>query len=165
MNIPTVTLDTNLLHEYWKQRSKSEVVEKLLRLTKQGKVDLAVTARVHEDIPNPPLSDKLNELPELGVGITSSVIRLGFWVLGRDMLGDETFENFYPTACELAKYSRKNPPDWRDWDHLHSHFLLRRGIFLTWDEGIICLAETLKNQFDISIMKPEEYLLTFFGEK
>ncbi len=165
MNLPTLTLDTNLLHEYWKQRDKYEVVETLLLLAKQGKVDLAVTARVHEDLPNPPLSDNLNELPELGVSKTGSVTRLGFWVLGRDMLGDGAFENFYPTACELAKQSRKNPPDWRDWDHLHAHYLLRREVFLTWDEGIVCLAETLKNQFDIAIMKPEEYLQAFSGEK
>lgn len=158
MTLPTLTLDTNLLQEYWRQQDKSEVVERLLRLAKQGKVDLAVTARVHEDIPNPPLSDRLNELPELGVGVTGSVARVGRWVLGRDMLADEAFASFYATACELARQCGKKPPDWRDWDHLHAHYLLHRQVFLTWDEGIVCLAETLKRQFGITVMKPEAYL-------
>lgn len=46
MGTPTLTLDTNLLQEYWKQRDKVQFVEQLLDLAQQGKVDLAVTARV-----------------------------------------------------------------------------------------------------------------------
>ena len=163
MNLPTLTLDTTLLHDHFKQRDRCEFVEKLLLLAKQGKVDLAVTARVHEDIPNPPLSDRLNELPELGVSKTGSVTRLGFWVLGRDMLGDEAFEKFYSTARELAKQFGKKL-DRRDWDHLHAHYLLHREVFLTWDGGITCLAEALKNQFDVVVMTPEKYLQAFSSE-
>ena len=164
MSLPTLTLDTNLLHEYWKQRDKVGCVEKLLLLARQGRVDLAVTARVHEDIPSPPLSRKLSELPQLGVNKVGSVSRLEFWALGRDMLGDEDFEGFHATACELAKQLGKKPPDWRDWDHLHAHYLLHREVFLTWDEGIACLGETLKNRFDVLVMKPEEYLQALSGE-
>jgi len=165
MNPPTLTLDTNLLHEYWKQRDKSEVVERLLLLARQGRVDLAVTARVHEDVPRPPLAHKLDELRQLGVRKTGSVTRLGFWVLGRDMLADEAFRSFHPTASELAKQFGEKPPDWRDWDHLHAHYLLRRDAFLTWDGGIVCLAETLKDRFGIVVMTPEQYLQAFDAEK
>ncbi len=158
MNLPTLTLDMNLLHEYWKQRDKFESVEKILNLAKDGKVELAVTARIHEDIPDPPLSEKLRELPELSIRITGSVARIGYWVIGRDMIGDEAFYDFYSTACKLARKIGKCPLDWRDWDHLQTHYLLRRDFFLTWDEGIICLAEALKNRFNIVVIKPEKYL-------
>jgi hypothetical protein len=157
-DIPKLTLDTNLVQEYWKKRKKYKIVERLLLLAKQGKMDLAVTARIHEDIPQPPLAEKLNELPELNINQTSSVTRLGYWVLGRDMLADGTFGDYWPTACSLAKQLGQHPPDWRDWDHLHAHYLLHRDIFLTWDEGILCLRKHLKDKFNVVVMKPEEYL-------
>ena len=161
-NIPKLTLDTNLLHEYWKQRGKHKLVERLLLLAEQGKVDLAVTARVHEDVPLPPLAKKLNELPKLNIDEASSVTRLGYWVLGRDMLGNEAFDDSYSVACTLAQQYGKEPPDWRDWDHLHAHYLLRRDVFLTWDEGIICLCKYLRDEFGVVVMRPEEYLDSSF---
>lgn len=51
-----LTLDTNLLHELWKDRSKRRIVEQILAL---GDVVLAVTATVHEDIPHEPLARRL----------------------------------------------------------------------------------------------------------
>jgi len=159
--VPRLTLDTNLLHEYWKQRGKRKVVEKLLLLASQGEVDLAVTARAQEDIPHPPLAEKLSELQELNISETSSVARLDYLVLGRDMLGDKAFGQFWPIACALAEQNGKKPPDWRDWDHLHAHYLLGRDVFLTWDKGIICLSEELKARFGILVKKPEDYLYTF----
>ncbi|MCK4393763.1 hypothetical protein KAX17_12740 [Candidatus Bipolaricaulota bacterium] len=110
MGTPTLTLDTNLLQEYWKQRDKVQFVEQLLDLAQQGKVDLAVTARVREDIPQLPLASKLNDLAELNIDETGSVARIGHWVLGRDMLGDGAFEDYLSTACELAKQRGKKPP-------------------------------------------------------
>ena len=160
-NVPTLTLDTNLLHEYWKQRDKHEVVDRLLLLARQGKVDLAITARVHEDIPHSSLAEKLNELRELNINETGSVTRLGYWVLGRDMLGDEAFEQSRPNMCALAQEYGKRPPDWRDWDHLHAHYLLKRDVFLTWDEGIVCLSSELKARFGVLVMRPEDYLRIF----
>ena len=133
-------------------------MERLLLLAKEDKVDLAVTARIREDVPLSPLAQKLNELPELGINETGSVTRLGYWVLGRDMRGDEAFNDFWPTAQALAEQRGKKPPDWRDWDHLHAHYLLRRDIFLTWDEGIICLSDDLQTHFGVVVMKPEAYL-------
>jgi hypothetical protein len=61
----------------------------------------------------------------------------------------------------LAKQRGKKPPDERDWDHLHAHYLLQRDIFLTWDDGIICLSKELKDNFGINVSKPDEYLQTF----
>lgn len=158
MNVPRLTLDTNLLLEYWKNQAKRKAVEKLSLLAKEGKVDLVVTARIREDVPLSPLAQKIDELPELGINETGSVTRLGYWVLGRDMLADEAFNDFWPTAQTLAGQRGKKPPDWRDWDHLHAHHLLHRDIFLTWDEGIICLSDDLRTHFDVVVMRPEAYL-------
>ncbi len=162
MTIPKLTLDTNLLIEYWMLGKKMDTVENLLELAKLGKVDLAVTARIRQDIPRPPLSNNINNLPELKISETGSIIRWGYWLLdGRQMFADETFHDFLNTAVELAKKRGKTPPDWRDWDHLHAHYLLKRDVFLTWDDGIICLSTELKDKFDINIVSPDEYLQTF----
>lgn len=160
MDIPRLTLDTSVILEYFKKQDKCEYVEQLLDLAEQHKIDLAVTARIHEDIPRDPLAKRLNELPELNIKETGTVFRLDLGVLDRDILGDESFCNFVPIGNALAKQriQRKNPPDYRDWDHLHGHHLLHRDIFLTWDEPILCLHDELKDQFGIIVMKPDEYL-------
>jgi hypothetical protein len=98
------------LLEYWKNQAKRKAVERLLLLAKEGKVDLAVTARIREDIPQLPLAQKLNELQELSIDETSSVTRWDHWVLGRDMWGDEAFDDFPPTAQALAKQRGEKPP-------------------------------------------------------
>ena len=105
-----------------------------------------------------PLSLKINKLQDLDIDEIGSVTRFGYWVLGRDMFGDEEFEEFFPTAQELATKRGKTAPDWRDWDHLHAHYLLHRDIFLTWDEGICCLSDELFANFNVTVMKPEEFL-------
>jgi hypothetical protein len=153
-----LTLDTNLVHEFLKQRPKADLVKKLIELAEQGIVELAVTARIREDIPEDPLASRLNELPELGIAETGSVARVGFWVLGRDMLGSQEFEEFSRTACGLALESGRKGPDWRDWDHLHAHMLADRDVSLTWDNGILCLAPELRTQLGVRVMSPEEYL-------
>jgi len=46
-----VTLDTNILQEYWRDQPKKAVVGRLLALAEENVNNLAVTARVHEDNP------------------------------------------------------------------------------------------------------------------
>ena len=46
MECPQVTLDTNLLLEYWKQQDRRMIVERLIELARAGRVNLAVTARI-----------------------------------------------------------------------------------------------------------------------
>lgn len=125
-----LTLDTMLLQDYWKQRPRKDSIEKLLELAREGRVDLAVTARVREDVPDEPLASEIDNLSELNVRETGSVTRLGYWRLGRDRLASDDFADYERELGERADKGEKIP-DWRDLDHLHAHFLEGRDIFLT----------------------------------
>lgn len=155
-----LTLDTNLIQEYLKSQDRTHLVQCLVDLARDGRVELAVTARIRDDIPRDPLFSRLAELPDLGIAEKGAVFRLGHSPLGRDMIGSEEFTDFYSHACALAQQrkGKKHIPDWRDWDHLHAHLLHGRDVFLTWDSGILCLAPELHKRFGISVMTPEAYL-------
>ena len=56
----SVILDTNLVIVYLKNDYKAIVVARLLELARTGQLNLAVTTRVHSDVPRPPLADRLN---------------------------------------------------------------------------------------------------------
>ena len=89
---PTATLDTNVLVEHWKDRNKAAITRTLLDLAKSGLLDLAVTSRIREDIPDPPLADRIAELRALQVQQIGSVFVLGLSALGGgDMLADDEF--------------------------------------------------------------------------
>ena len=164
MPTPKLTLDTNLLQELWKDRAKADSVLELISLAEQGKVDLAVTARIREDIPNEPLKSKLDELTLLNISETGSVTRLGYWVLGRDMLGEKGFERRLLEAQELARKrigrrSRSKPPEWKDWDHLHAHMLEGRDYFVTLDKGILSVTRELQDWFGVTVLTLEDVLV------
>jgi len=55
-----LTLDTNVIMEHWKNQKNASIVEKLLELAINGNIDLAITSRIHEDVPNLPLSERIN---------------------------------------------------------------------------------------------------------
>jgi hypothetical protein len=153
-----VTLDTNLLQELWKDRPKRAVVERLLALAEEKGFDLAISARVREDIPEEPLASKINTLSDLGVTETGSVTRLDYWVLGRDQLGSDEFEDFRLQLESARKEGDARLPDWRDWDHLHAHMLQGRTVFLTWDRAILRLSQVLQDRFGIRVQAPEDFL-------
>jgi hypothetical protein len=54
-----LTLDTNLLQEFWRDQQRREVVQRLLELADAGEVELAVTNRIVDDIPGGPLVDRV----------------------------------------------------------------------------------------------------------
>lgn len=151
-----LTLDTNLLHELWKARSKRRIVEQILALL--GDVDLAVTATVHEDIPHEPLARRFRDLPALGVSETPRLARVGTWVLGMDMLGSQKFVDFQHELHDRWKRGEAPLPDKRDFDHLHAHLAHGRDVFLTWDKAVLSLGDDLKAHLGITVQRPEEYL-------
>ena len=159
--LPTVTLDTNVPFEFWKGGTKSSVVERLMGLATSSPRSLRVTNRICDDVPKRPLADRIVELPELGIDLMGSVIRYGHWEAGVDTLGSARFEQVRESIVDRADRRSGRPdsgPDWRDWDHLHAHYLRRRDAFLTWDTGILGHSEELREGLGIVLMRPEEYL-------
>jgi hypothetical protein len=57
-----LTLDTSLLLEYWKEQQRRDVTETLLKLARTGEVELAVTARIRDDVPHDPLAAEIAKL-------------------------------------------------------------------------------------------------------
>lgn len=158
---PTVTLDTNIVREWWGNRAKVEHVEKLLELGKEFEIDLAVTRRIHDDIRKPPLVNKINDLPNLNIREIGAVIRVGHWKTGVDTVGIDEFKKIFDSLVASKKFSHMNidkQPDWRDWDHVHTHYRYGRDYFLTWDSGILHFKKELQDGLGIRVMKPEEYL-------
>ena len=154
---PTITLDTNVMQEYWLDRPKAHVVRRLLDLSDSGKLDLAVTSRIRSDVPHPPLAERINE-----VKMIPSLARLGHWRLdGTAYLSDgkiiRVLEDIVSRFRETGM-REENLPDFRDLDHLEAHKTSKRNIFLTWDKGILHIANCLKRELGIVVMKPEDYL-------
>ncbi len=161
-----ITLDTNLIFEFWKNGPKKEIIEKLISISNSEKIHLAITARIRDDVPCDPLASKINKLNELNISEIGSITRLGYWALGRDCLGEKYFSDFIDVIKKDSEFSKiKNPPNWKDFDHLHAHYLNKRDIFLTWDKGIHHFKNILKKYFDLIIMTPEEFLREFYPEK
>ena len=156
--VPSVTLDTSVIVEYLEKYGKVAVVESLLELAQNGRLDLCVTGRIREDIPRQPLSERINELPELGIREMGSIIRTGHWRPGRDTAGSTKFQEAIDSLPDDPSRPTKKRPDWRDWDHVQTHYLNGRDVFLTWDKGILNAAPHLKGKLGIVIMKPEDYL-------
>ena len=158
--IPRLTLDTNVIQQHWRQQAKASVVRQLINLALVNAIDLAVTARIREDVPDEPLASEVNRLNEIGVNEVGTVARADYAILDRDLVGSDAFVDFEVKACELVakRLSSKRVPDWRDLDHLHAHMLHGRDVFLTWDVGILCLEPELRGQFGIQVMRPEDWL-------
>lgn len=157
---PTVTLDTNVVREWWDNRSKIEYVEKLLELGKKFEIDLAVTRRIRDDVPNQPLAAKINDLPNLLIHEIGAVMRLNNWEAGIDTIGITEFVSFIELIENSDEFNHMNKdkrPDWRDWDHIHTHYRYSRNYFLTWDGRVLHFKKAFED-FGIKVMKPEEYL-------
>ena len=157
----TVTLDTNVLMEYWRNQKNVLITKSLLNLARQGKIDLAITSRISADIPDLPLATRINDLPQLSVQQIGSVFRLDHSSLGGgDVLGSDSFLDIVDSLDN--RFDRegrvKRRPDWKDWDHLHGHYLSDRDVFLTWDRPLLEVASELQQQLGIVVTTPQEFL-------
>lgn len=154
-----VTLDTNILQERWRGQANAAIVEHLLALSDAGVLDLAVSTRIDFDIPRPPLSERVAELPDLGLRTIGSTFRLGVSRLGSaDMLVSETVasaEGRISTALERRGGSK---PEFADFDHVFAHYLDHRDVFLTWDKALLAAADLFRDELGVDVAKPEDFL-------
>lgn len=157
----TATLDTNIFMELWRDQKNAHVTQSLLDLADSKQVDLAVTNRINADIPNSPLADRIRSLRQINVKRIGAVFRLDRSALGSgDMLGSEDFIKVMDSIEHNfdRQGRKKRRPDWRDWDHLHGHYLTGRDVFLTWDNPILEVASELLVSLGLAVMKPEAFL-------
>ena len=77
---------------------------------------------------------------------------------GEGRLGNTKFRNATDRIREECRRRSIKPPDCRDWDHLHGHYLAERDVFLTWDRGILRVADQLQVELGLVVMKPEDFL-------
>ncbi|MDE0317190.1 MAG: hypothetical protein OXM61_20095 [Candidatus Poribacteria bacterium] len=158
---PTVTLDTNVVKTWWKNRSKVEHVKKLLELGEKFEIDLAVTGRIRDDVPDQPLASEINDLPNLLIHEIGAIIRPNNWEPGIDIGGITEFVDLTRSieiSDEFNNMNKDNRPDWRDWDHIHTHYRYGRNYFLTWDGGLLHFKKKFQEELGITLMKPEDYL-------
>ena len=155
-----LTLDTNVVRDYWDQRPRKQSIEQLLELARAGKVDLVVTGYIDADVPRSPLRDRIAELPTLLIGKTGALFTIGSSAIGGiDFLGSDAFLHCQGGfATWRPSDAKKNPPDNRDWQHLHAHYAKRRDYFLTWDGPLLELGAILEDGFPLGVMKPDTYL-------
>jgi hypothetical protein len=73
-----LTLDTMLARDLLEQRPQREATEAILELARRGRCELAVTARIREDVPADPLASRIDELQLLAIEQTGSITRLGY---------------------------------------------------------------------------------------
>ena len=157
----TVTLDTNIVSEHWKGQKKACIFERLLALTDSGQIDVAVTTRIEADIFQPPLADRINELPLLGIEKIGTVARYGVSRYGSgDMYArdSDSFGDAKSSICETLRQRGRKGPDWRDWDHIQGHYEAGRDVFLTWDGGMLEITEDLRSRLGVVVMTPEAFL-------
>jgi hypothetical protein len=157
--IDRLTLDTNLLFAVWfEDANRLQHVEELVRLAEAGKVALAVTRYVEDDVPRDPLASRLGEFDLLNIARTGGVFTLDVSLVnGGDGLGDQAMEDLR-VAVSLAHVPGEEPiPGGVDWMHLHAHMIQGRDYFLTWDKPILRLRDRLA-ELGVIVMKPEDYL-------
>jgi hypothetical protein len=119
--LDTLTLDTKVPQEYWRDQAKKDVVEKLRVLADAGDVSLVVTARIGEDMPEG-LPENSQTFPGF---LWKRLLPSRVWITGYSGGIAATQE----IEAELKRLGGRKLPDWRDWDHLHAHMLLGRDFF------------------------------------
>ncbi len=154
-----ITLDTNILQELWKRQANAAIVERLPALSDAGILDLAVSTRIDFDIPRPPLSERVAELPDLGLRTIGSTFRLGVSRLGSaDMLVDQTVAAAEQRILSALERRGGRKPEVPDFDHVFAHYLDHRDVFLTWDKALLAAADLFRDELGVQIAKPADFL-------
>jgi len=154
-----VTLDTNILQERWLGQANAAIVQRLLALSDAGVLDLAVSTRIDADIPYRPLSDRIAELPDLGVRTIGSTLRLGMSRLGSgDVLVGDTVAAAEERILSALERRRGREPELPDFDHVFAHYFNDRDVFLTWDKALLAAAGLFRDELGVDLTKPEDFL-------
>ena len=161
-----LTLDTNVL---WDAADTSrgewhKKAQRLLNLHDQGACEIYRTTRVEVDVPLPPVSDRLNALPQLAAPPIGTAFRLDYSALGSgDVLADEIWVEQEARLraiifTGIPEKGRKERSRKADLDHLMGHWRSRNDVFVTRDEAILRARERLLDECGIRVMGPKDVL-------
>jgi hypothetical protein len=163
-----LTLDTCHVQDYFELDSMNRdcrlEIRYLVELHKQGRVNLAITEFVHDDIDaEHRLQEWLDELHLIDVVDVVRPAEVGRARVGVNPIGSDEFVRWYLLAHRLVRQrlagnKRGKCLDDRDWGHLHAHMLSKRDVFITKDEGILALQPELLSRFKIKVINPKDYL-------
>ena len=164
-----VTIDTNVFQEHIRGQEKSKVAEELLDLAKQGKIDLTLTTRVWEDIPDGEIREKLEAYLKkgtIGISLASSSLDARPWEKGEAFpyIFFEHLLSILEGEDKAQGRGKKSIPSLNDRDHIQGHYVTKRDVFLTWDVDLLRWGERLRERFGVVSMKPEEFLEKFSEE-
>lgn len=169
-----LTLDTNVL---WDATDSSRGHEhhqnalRLLELHDQGVCQLFRTTRVKADVPNPPVSERLENLPQLSAPPIGTGFRLDVSPLNSDdMLVDHDWielerrlrRAIFPGIPEQGKRERSRKSDL---DHLLGHLHSGNDTFVTRDTDFLQAKGVLAEEFGILVKSPDEVLRTLTSEE
>lgn len=153
-----ITLDSDALRDLIEERQRGiATMHDIWKLVEQGEVEWAITRGVDYDIPDGQLRQRLERLPVLSLVKTGKVARLDEWVLGVDVLGGDEFLRLEEDIRAEWKPGQKPLPGREDFDHIHTHWALGRDVFLTWDKGVLALADKFA-RLGIRVQTPDQYL-------
>ncbi len=162
-SLPSVTLDTDALLKM-KKRESMDIQE----FRKTYLVDLAVSQRIREDIQLRP--DEEQFLSDYYIRTIPSIMRCSFDSKAQRFLinpkfnkpgSTEFLESAKSIINDLFRPKGETPPGYLDWDHLHSHYLSNRDIFLTDDKKILKIKNYLKEELGIVAMSLKDFVNNF----
>ncbi len=165
-----LTLDTNCIINLLDYKSNSAIsvdeLAEIMRYGLEGDVNIAITTRVDSDINKDKDKNRKGEMlkrismfPTIGTIVRLDISRLD----SGDVLASEKYKVL---GNELKKIIfpglKKNDPHYsnkiNDIDHLISHKINQRDIFVTDDKQILKKAEALKSSAGIKVMDPKKTL-------
>lgn len=168
-----VTLDTNCIINAFDEGHQSATsiaqIERLLDLSKLGKVDLAVTTRVLTDLRNDPNPDRSALIIQsaTAIPVIGTVGRwdVSTWGGGDIWVGQRETELIARIQAvlfpSLSKSGRHYSNKLNDIDHIAGHILSSRDVFVTDDaRDILRKRETLLKEFGVVVMSPAECVRT-----
>jgi hypothetical protein len=163
-----LTFDTNGLINALDPTSSSATsvaeLKTLIQYGLSGKVEIAITTRVEDDLLRDKDSDRLANMlsllsimPVIGSDFRPDTSKLSDAALlaGPDSISSEIQRILFPGLTETdSRFNNKR----NDIDHIVGHYRGRRDIFVTDDRGIWRRADELESTFGIIVKKPGDCL-------
>jgi hypothetical protein len=164
--LPALTLDTNLIIQYADKNDPHvlEDLETIIVAATMGKISIAVTTRVKDDILKDNDSDRkkrslkyLARFPEIGIGFVMGTSVVG----GKDYLCDKEYTDLrerlqkilFPNLSESDNHYHNKI---NDLDHITGHKYSLRDYFVTQDNDFFKRGEELKNNCSIEVIFLDE---------